>query len=57
MVINIPNNTNISQLKLTEILYSPEAGYTLVSIGYLDKAGFTIIFANRKYVICDSGNT
>ena len=33
MVINIPNGIEISQLQLMEVLYSPEVGYMLVSIG------------------------
>ena len=33
MVIDVPNGIEISQLRLTEVLYSPEVGYTLVSIG------------------------
>ena len=57
MVIDIPNSLSILQLKLTKVLYSLEAGYTLVSIGCLDKAGFTTTFANRKYVIHDLGST
>jgi len=55
MVIDVPNGSSISQLKLTEVLYSPEAGYTLVFIGHLDEAGFTITFANGKCVIHDPG--
>jgi len=45
-VINIPNGSSISQLKLTEVLYSLEAGYTLVSIGHLDEASFTTTVTN-----------
>jgi len=33
MVIDIPNGADISQLRLTEVLYAPEVGYTLVSVG------------------------
>ena len=33
MVIDMPNGTDISQLCLMEVLYSPEVGYTLVSVG------------------------
>ena len=51
MVINIPNGVRTSQLKLTEVLYSSDVGYTLVSIGQLDDAGFTVIFANGKCII------
>ena len=32
MTIDIPNNVDISKLRLTEVLYLPEVGYTLVSI-------------------------
>ena len=39
------------------MLYSPETGYTLVFIGYLDEVGFTTIFANKKYVICNPSST
>jgi len=48
MVIDVPNGSSISQLKLTEVLYSPEAGYTLVFIGHLDEAGFTITCNDLK---------
>jgi hypothetical protein len=51
MVIHIPNGTTTSQIKLTEVLYSPEVGYTLVSIGRLDQAGFAVTFADGKCVI------
>ena len=30
MTIDVPNNVDISKLRLTEVLYSPEVGYTLV---------------------------
>ena len=42
MTINIPNGADISQLRLMEVLYSPEVGYTLVSVGRLDKKGFEV---------------
>ena len=51
MVIDIPNGIEISQLRLTEVLYSPEVGYTLVSIGRLDEKGFTARFGEGKCVI------
>jgi Pol polyprotein, beta-barrel domain len=46
MVIDVPNGATTSQLNLTEVLYSPEVGYTLVSIRWLDDAGFAITFAD-----------
>ncbi|KAF8504037.1 hypothetical protein JB92DRAFT_2738847, partial [Gautieria morchelliformis] len=51
MVIDIPNGVTTSQLRLTEVLYSPEVGYTLVSVGRLDEAGFTLTFADGKCVL------
>jgi Pol polyprotein, beta-barrel domain/gag-polypeptide of LTR copia-type len=51
MVIDVPNGVTTSQLRLTEVLYSPEVGYTLVSVGKLDEAGFTLSFADGKCVI------
>jgi len=36
LIIEIPNGVEISKLCLTEVLYSPEVGYTLVLIGRLD---------------------
>jgi hypothetical protein len=51
MTIDIPNSTNISQLRLTEVLYSPGVGYTLVSVGCLGGNGFSVAFANGKCMI------
>ena len=44
MVIDVPDGLDISKMKLTEVLYSPEIGYTLISVGHLDDEGFTAIF-------------
>ena len=33
MIINLPNGVEVSKLRLTEVLYSPEVRYTLVLIG------------------------
>ena len=51
MVINVPKDTDVSKLQLTEVLYSPEVGYTLVSIGRLDKKGFSATFSGGKCTI------
>ena len=51
MVINVPNGVEISQLRLMEVLYSPEVGYTLVSIGRLDENGFSATFGDGKCII------
>lgn len=57
IILDLPNGITTSQLRLTEVLYLPEAGYTLVSIGRLDEAGFTTIFSNGKCIIRDPGGT
>ena len=51
MTINVLNNVDISKLRLTEVLYSPEVGYTLMSIRRLDDAGFDMTFAGDKCTI------
>ena len=33
MLVEVPNGEEVSTIRLTEVLYSPEVGYTLVSIG------------------------
>jgi len=51
MTINVPDGADVSQLKLTEVLYSPEVGYTLVSVGRLDEKGFEVTFSGGKCTI------
>jgi len=56
MVIEVPNGLDVSKLRLTEVLYSPEVGYTLVSIGRLDQLGYTVTFTDGTCIICDSAD-
>ncbi|KAG5717100.1 hypothetical protein E4T56_gene7174 [Termitomyces sp. T112] len=51
LVIDIPHGTTSSNLHLTEVFYSPEVGYTLVSVGWLDNAGFEVTFGQGKCII------
>lgn len=51
MVIDVPDGADISQLQLTEVLYSPEVSYTLISIGKLNEKGFKATFHDGKCVI------
>jgi hypothetical protein len=51
MTVNVHNGIDTSKLQLTEVLYSSEVGYTLVSIGNLDDKGFTTTFSGGKCVI------
>ncbi|THH06822.1 hypothetical protein EW146_g9493 [Bondarzewia mesenterica] len=53
IVVDVPNGLDPSKLRLTEVLYSPEVGYTLVSIGWLDELGYSTTFANGQCTITD----
>lgn len=53
MIVEVPNGVNVSQLRLTEVLYSPDVGYTLVSIGRLDQLGYSATFADGMCTIRD----
>jgi hypothetical protein len=48
LVVDVPNGDGVSQLRLMDVLYSPEVGYTLVSVGRLDEAGFTVTFGSVR---------
>ena len=54
MIIEVPDGADVSKMKLTEVLYLPEIGYTLVSIGHLDKARMTATFENGQCAIRDA---
>ena len=51
LVIDIPHGDGVTQLCLLDILYSAEVGYTLVSVGRLDEAGFTVTFGGGKCML------
>jgi len=51
MVIEVPNGMDASKLTLTEVLYSPEVGYTLFSIGCLDECGYSATFEGGQCTI------
>ena len=51
MTIDVPNGTDVSKLQLMEVLYSPDMGYTLVSVGKLNDKGFELTFSGRKCTI------
>ena len=57
LVVDVPNGVTPSQLRLTEVLYSPEVGYTLVSVGKLDDAGFDVTFSGGKCTIREKDGT
>ena len=51
LVIDIPNGNGETQFRLHDVLYSAEVGYTLVSVGRLDEAGFTVRFGGGKCML------
>ena len=51
LVIDIPNGDTVTKLRLTDVQYSPNVAYTLVSIGKLDDKGFLATFGNGKCVL------
>ena len=53
LVIDVPNDSGTTELRLLEVLYSPEVTYTLVSIGRLDEDGFFAMFGGGKCTIRD----
>ncbi len=48
VLVEVPNRDGSSELWLTEVLYSPEIGYTLVSVGCLDQARYTLSFGRGQ---------
>ena len=58
LTVDIPNGTKTSKLHLTEVLYSPEVGYTLISVGKLNDLGYAPTFGRGKCTIyAPSGDT
>ncbi|THH07316.1 hypothetical protein EW145_g3457 [Phellinidium pouzarii] len=52
--INLPNGGSETQMMLQATLYSPEVGYTLLSVEALDMAGYSTAFTNGKCIIHDA---
>ena len=54
MIVEVPNGYDVLRLCLTEVLFSPEVGYMLVSISRLDEFGLLTTFAEGFCTICRS---
>jgi hypothetical protein len=54
MTVTVPNGNLESELLLKDILFVPNLAYTLVLIGQLDAASFTIEFGNGLCTIYDA---
>ena len=59
MVIPVPNGpAEDTRIRLTNVLYAPDIGYNLISVGRIDDAGYTTTFSGGHCVIADdAGNT
>ncbi|KAF8626745.1 hypothetical protein AX14_011432 [Amanita brunnescens Koide BX004] len=44
MIVSIPNGDGDARIKLTRVLYTPTLGFTLISIGLIDDAGYYSTF-------------
>ena len=53
LIVDLPNGVRSSKLELTEVQYSSQVAYTLVSVGNLDEKGYTVKFGGGKCVITD----
>jgi hypothetical protein len=51
LIINVLNGDSSTKLRLTDVQYSPNVAYTLVSIGRLDEEGFTALFGHSRCVL------
>ena len=53
LIVDLPNGKGCTKLELTNVQYSPDVAYTLVSVGYLDDEGFSVRFGGGKCEITD----
>ncbi|TDL21244.1 hypothetical protein BD410DRAFT_695452, partial [Rickenella mellea] len=44
MKVKVPNGTNETTLILKNVLYCPNMAFTLISVGCIDKAGYSATF-------------
>ncbi len=51
--VNVPDGIDMSKMHLMKVLYSPEIGYTLISVSRLDQAGYTLTFGQGMCSIKD----
>ena len=56
LIVDVPNGCDVTKLRLTEVLYLPAVGYTLVSIGRLDQLGYSVTFGDGTCTICSPDN-
>src|SRR5882724_6107519 len=54
--IRVPNGQSFSNITLLDVLCTPDFAQTLVSIGLIDDAGYTVTFANGTCTIRDTAH-
>ena len=54
MTIHLPNGASTTQIRLKDVLYAPNMGHTLISVGKIDDAGCSVTFANGKCIVRNS---
>jgi len=52
--IHVPNGPNFSNIMLRDVLYTPDITQTLVSIGLIDNARYTMTFTGGTCIIRDA---
>jgi len=52
--IHVPNGPNFSNITLRDVLYTPDITQTLVSVGLIDNAGYTVTFMGGTCIIHDA---
>ena len=57
MLVEVPNGADMLTIHLTKVLYAPEIGYTLISIGRIDDAGCTATFGGGCCTITTGSGT
>jgi hypothetical protein len=56
LTLKLPCGLTTNELRLTDVLYSPDIGYTLISVGKLDDAGFSVKFKDGKCYVYSPNN-
>ena len=54
--IHLPNGNNFTNITLRDVLYTLDIALTLVSIGLIDKAGYTVTFKGSMCTIRDTAS-
>jgi hypothetical protein len=53
MNISIPNGDKMVKVTLTNVLYSPDLSFILISLSRCDKSGYLAILKDKKCTISD----